>query len=108
MEGLLRRLKQIQTSVCWIVIPMVNVDGVKLGNNRTGVLGHDLNRSWNIEEEGSHSHLYPELLGIIKFLKKMRKEKNKKIKMFIDLHGHSSQPNVFAYGPPHHQESEFY
>jgi murein tripeptide amidase MpaA len=29
---------------------MVNVDGVKMGNNRTGVLGHDFNRNWNVDE----------------------------------------------------------
>ncbi|MCC6447637.1 MAG: hypothetical protein IT215_03020 [Chitinophagaceae bacterium] len=27
---------------------MVNIDGVILGNNRTGVLGHDFNRNWTI------------------------------------------------------------
>ena len=28
--------------------------------------------------------------------------------MFLDLHGHSSEPNVFAYGPPHSKQSEYY
>jgi murein tripeptide amidase MpaA len=29
---------------------MVNVDGVILGNNRTGLLGLDFNRNWKIDE----------------------------------------------------------
>lgn len=28
--------------------------------------------------------------------------------MFLDLHGHSSQPNVFSYGPPHEYQSEYF
>lgn len=51
MEGFIRRVMEVKNNICWIVIPMVNVDGVKLGNNRTGVLGHDFNRSWNVDEE---------------------------------------------------------
>lgn len=32
--------------ITWIIVPMINIDGVILGNNRTGVLGHDFNRNW--------------------------------------------------------------
>ena len=32
----------------------------------------------------------------------------KKPKIFLDLHGHSSQPNIFTYGAPHEPSSEFY
>jgi len=28
--------------------------------------------------------------------------------LFIDFHGHSSQSNAFAFGPPHHKTSEYY
>jgi len=31
------------------VVPMLNVDGVVLGNYRTGVVGKDLNRCFNIK-----------------------------------------------------------
>ena len=33
----------------WIIFPMINVDGVILGNNRTGIAGYDYNRFWNLE-----------------------------------------------------------
>ncbi len=50
MQGFLRRLNKNTLSeyIQWIVIPMLNVDGVVLGNNRTGILGHDFNRNWNL------------------------------------------------------------
>lgn len=100
MEGFINRLQQLESNIFWIIIPMVNMDGVKLGNNRTGILGHDFNRNWNVDEESLRYQLFPELMGIIRYFKRCKKEKLKRIKMFIDLHGHSSQPNVFAYGPP--------
>lgn len=28
--------------------------------------------------------------------------------MFLDLHGHSSEPNVFTYGPPFPRNSEYF
>ena len=34
----------------WVVIPMMNADGVVLGNNRTGPQGLDYNRGWNWDE----------------------------------------------------------
>lgn len=36
------------------IVPMVNPDGVFLGNNRCNLIGQDLNRCWNIATEFSH------------------------------------------------------
>lgn len=36
------------------IIPMMNPDGVFLGNNRCNLIGQDLNRCWNIATEFSH------------------------------------------------------
>jgi len=38
---------QIRDKVEFKIIPMVNVDGVVLGNFRTGIGGRDLNRMFN-------------------------------------------------------------
>jgi murein tripeptide amidase MpaA len=73
MEGFISRLQQLESNIFWIVIPMVNVDGVKMGNNRTGVLGHDFNRNWNVDEESLRYHLFPELMGIIEYFKRYKK-----------------------------------
>jgi hypothetical protein len=87
--------------VMWVVVPMVNIDGVKLGNNRTGVLGHDFNRNWNMEEYPKKDQMFPEVSAIINLIRKLKRKYPKKLKMFLDFHGHSSQQNVFTYGPPH-------
>lgn len=36
------------------IIPMMNPDGVFLGNNRCNLIGQDLNRCWNNSTEFSH------------------------------------------------------
>ena len=47
MEGFINfLLSKSHPQIKTIIIPMVNIDGVILGNNRTGVLGHDFNRNW--------------------------------------------------------------
>ena len=48
MEGLINQLSERKEAeyITWVIIPMVNIDGVILGNNRTGILGHDFNRNW--------------------------------------------------------------
>lgn len=38
---------------------MINIDGVIVGNNRTGLLGYDFNRNWNIDEDAYKSTLIP-------------------------------------------------
>jgi len=77
----------------FIVIPMLNVDGVILGNFRAGLAGDDLNRQYldpSVE-------LHPSIVSIIQLVKRLESEK--KIAGFLDLHGHSTKPDVFSYGP---------
>lgn len=38
--------KNIKKNFIYYFIPMVNVDGVLLGNYRTNIKGYDLNRNW--------------------------------------------------------------
>lgn len=40
------------------VIPMMNPDGVFLGNNRCNLIGQDLNRIWNVSTEFSHPTVF--------------------------------------------------
>ena len=49
MEGFINKLKVTTNNYTWLIVPMVNVDGVMLGNNRTGLLGYDFNRHWNAD-----------------------------------------------------------
>lgn len=49
------------------IIPMVNPDGVFLGNNRCNLVGQDLNRCWNVSSEFSS----PTILAIKELLKEI-------------------------------------
>lgn len=95
----------LEKNMLWVVIPMLNVDGVVLGNNRTGLLGNDFNRCWNIDEINKKEKQMPEIVGFVNLIKLLRRKYQKKLKFFLDFHGHSSQPNVFSYGPPLEQTS---
>jgi murein tripeptide amidase MpaA len=74
------------------VIPMINPDGVVLGNYRLSYSGNDLNRKWR----DTSSRLHPEVYYTKKML--MNLNKTNKIRMLIDMHGHSRNKNVFFYG----------
>jgi hypothetical protein len=86
-------------------VPMMCVDGVILGNNRTGLPGYDYNRFWNVDELSKKEKMFPEIVGILNVIKQIRRMHPKKPKIFLDLHGHSSQPNIFTYGTPHEPSS---
>ena len=61
MHGFMNELFKGKHSnyIRWIVIPMLNIDGVELGNNRTGVLGHDFNRNWNVDYSEKYKQMFP-------------------------------------------------
>lgn len=46
--------KTLRDNFVFKIIPMLNPDGVFLGNNRCNLIGQDLNRSWNVATEFSH------------------------------------------------------
>lgn len=50
---------------------MLNPDGVFLGNQRSDLLGGDLNRSWN----RATSYAHPALVAVNDLLKKLASEK---------------------------------
>lgn len=82
----------IRQSFVIFVVPMLNPDGVLVGNNRCGLGGVDLNRQWKLPQKAIHPTVY--------YLKMLMTSQRKirDIYMYIDLHGHSRKYNVFMYG----------
>ncbi|XP_031625666.1 cytosolic carboxypeptidase 6 isoform X2 [Contarinia nasturtii] len=76
------------------VIPMVNPDGVFLGNNRCNLIGQDLNRAWNIATEFSH----PTIVAIKNMLKELDSSESYQIDFVLDLHAHTTSIGSFIYG----------
>ena len=62
--------KGLRKRIIFQIIPMINPDGVVLGNHRWSLLGRDINRSF----EHPNSKLEPESYSLRKHLKEIQKE----------------------------------
>ena len=74
------------------IVPMLNPDGVIVGNYRCSLMGQDLNRQWI----GSSSKFYP--INYHTKLMMKRTLESRDIFFFCDMHGHSIGRNVFMFG----------
>lgn len=72
----------------WLVVPMLNPDGVIQGNYRCGLAGADLNRVFS----QPHKKLNPTVWHLKQRLL------NQRVEAFIDFHGHSKREGIFMYG----------
>lgn len=100
LEGLLRYLvgsdtsaKKLRSRFVFYIVPMLNPDGVILGNYRSCFAGNDLNRKYINPD----SRLHPTIFHTKELLKKAQAKGG--LFTFIDLHAHSRKKNVFIYGP---------
>ena len=73
------------------IIPMMNPDGVIVGNSRTGFAGCDLNRRWTKPNEIIH----PEIYSVKNLI--LNTSNNQNISFIIDFHGHFGAYNSLFY-----------
>ncbi|XP_059844075.1 cytosolic carboxypeptidase 3-like [Hypanus sabinus] len=78
------------------IVPMLNPDGVIVGNYRCSLSGRDLNRRYRslLKER------YPPVWYTQKLVKRLVEERV--VLIYCDLHGHSRKQNVFVYGCQEH------
>ena len=74
------------------IIPMLNPDGVIVGNYRCSLSGRDLNRNFRSKLKDS----YPTVWHTKNLVKRFHQERE--VVLFCDLHGHSRKHNIFVYG----------
>ncbi|CAE7609655.1 AGBL3 [Symbiodinium natans] len=79
----------LRDNFVWMVVPMLNPDGVISGNYRCGLCGMDLNRQWRSPHELLHSPVFK--------LKKLVAKSRSRLCTYLDLHGHSRKCGIFAY-----------
>eukprot|EP00802_Teleaulax_amphioxeia_P006230 Tamp_06234.p1 GENE.Tamp_06234~~Tamp_06234.p1 ORF type:complete len:549 (+),score=86.53 Tamp_06234:857-2503(+) len=84
--------RRLRSQYVFKVVPMLNPDGVIVGNYRTGLAGCDLNRKW----KQPCKTMQPTIYYMRQMMEEMRHERG--IALFVDLHGHSVKKNVFMYG----------
>lgn len=80
-------------SICdWILVPMMNPDGVVLGNTRTNTGGVDLNRH-------HHDEAATETVALRSLITKVMAGRGSRPPFaFIDIHGHSRRKGIFLMG----------
>ncbi|NXI46192.1 CBPC2 carboxypeptidase, partial [Galbula dea] len=74
------------------VLPMLNPDGVVVGNSRCSLAGRDPNRAYGMELCGS----FPGVWHLRALVERLLVERE--VVLYCDFHGHSRKNNVFMYG----------
>ncbi|CAB3993240.1 cytosolic carboxypeptidase 2-like, partial [Paramuricea clavata] len=99
MKGLLDYLtsdtldaKLLRDTFVFKVVPMLNPDGVIVGNYRCSLSGRDLNRNYKTNLKDA----FPSVWHTREMIKRLSQERE--ITLYCDFHGHSRQQNVFIYG----------
>lgn len=83
----------VSKNVCFKIVPMLNKDGVFMGNYRTGIVGDDFNRRFS----SGQRQFFPEINALKRLVQNCKKMG--KVHLFLDLHGHSILKNSFIFGP---------
>eukprot|EP00826_Nyctotherus_ovalis_P021673 TRINITY_DN1703_c0_g1_i14.p1 TRINITY_DN1703_c0_g1~~TRINITY_DN1703_c0_g1_i14.p1 ORF type:complete len:726 (-),score=163.06 TRINITY_DN1703_c0_g1_i14:217-2394(-) len=77
----------------FLIVPMVNADGVVFGNNRCSLAGNDMNRCWGNPSKNQEPIIH-KLKAELRNIYKLNKNQ---ILIYSDLHGHSRLYNSFLY-----------
>jgi hypothetical protein len=83
--------KKLRDIYVFKIVPMMNPDGVLVGNSRTSFAGCDLNRRWSKPNEIIH----PEVYNTKQMILKLSTQRN--IAFVIDCHGHFGTFNALFY-----------
>jgi len=90
----------LRDHVTFKVVPMLNPDGVYLGNYRCSLMGFDLNRHWQDPSPWAH----PTLHSTKQHLLHLHSDPNVAVDFYIDMHAHSTLSNCFMYGNTYDDE----
>uniref|UniRef100_A0A5K4EK89 Mername-AA217 hypothetical peptidase (M14 family) n=1 Tax=Schistosoma mansoni TaxID=6183 RepID=A0A5K4EK89_SCHMA len=88
-----RKMNELRKMFIFKIIPMLNPDGVIVGNHRCSMSGKDLNRHWINPSSLIHPTIYHTKM-LMEFLTLCERSPY----IFIDFHGHSRMKNIFLYG----------
>ena len=109
VEGLVQFLlspdeyaQKLRQRLVFLVVPMLNPDGVILGNSRCSLAGDDLNRLYHEPD----SRYAPSIFYLKELIKKTNS--SHKILMHLDFHSHSKKKGIFMYGPYYPLHSKKY
>lgn len=92
----------LRQNFSWLLIPMVNPDGVICGFYRPSLTGDDVNRVWPSPDPVTSPVPYNTLI-LLESLKKTRP-----LLFFLDFHGHTAACNSFVYGFMNEENRDLY
>ncbi|GCC16632.1 hypothetical protein chiPu_0017296 [Chiloscyllium punctatum] len=95
--------KALRDVLVFKIVPMLNPDGVFLGNYRCSLMGFDLNRHWQDPSAWAHPTLY----GVKQLIVQMYDNPKASMEFYIDIHAHSTMMNGFMYGNIFEDEERF-
>ena len=84
--------RYLRNNFVFKIIPMLNPDGVLIGNYRCSLSGVDLNRQWIAPS----MKMCPENCATKMMMRKTLESRD--ILFYCDVHGHSRSKNLFMYG----------
>ncbi|PSN47951.1 hypothetical protein C0J52_10322 [Blattella germanica] len=84
--------RELRDKFIFKLVPMLNPDGVIVGNNRCSLTGRDLNRQYRTVIRET----YPPVWHTKLMIRRLMEESG--IEMYCDLHAHSRKHNIFIYG----------
>lgn len=84
--------RELRDKFIFKLVPMINPDGVIVGNSRCSLTGRDLNRQYRTVIRET----YPPIWHIKLMVRRLIEECG--VAMYCDLHAHSRQNNIFIYG----------
>ncbi|XP_010082759.1 PREDICTED: cytosolic carboxypeptidase 3, partial [Pterocles gutturalis] len=90
----------LRDNFVFIVVPMLNPDGVIVGNHRCSLTGQDLNRKYR----SNGKKFYPSIWYTRNMIKRVMGERD--VFLYCDIHGHNRKQNVFMYGCERKKQSK--
>ncbi|XP_050439401.1 cytosolic carboxypeptidase Nna1-like isoform X2 [Adelges cooleyi] len=84
--------KELRDRFIFKIIPMLNPDGVIVGNSRCSLNGRDLNRQYRSVNRDAHPVVWHTKLMLRRLIEERR------VALFCDFHAHSRKMNIFVYG----------
>lgn len=84
--------QELREKFIFKIIPMLNPDGVIVGNTRCSLAARDLNRQYRVVSR----ECYPSVWHVKMLIRKLMEERP--VAFYCDFHSHSRKHNVFIYG----------
>ncbi|XP_021913025.1 cytosolic carboxypeptidase 2-like isoform X3 [Zootermopsis nevadensis] len=88
--------RELRGKFIFKLVPMLNPDGVIVGNNRCSLTGRDLNRQYRTVIRETYPPIWNTKLMIRRLYRRLMEDCG--IEMYCDLHAHSRKHNIFIYG----------